>query len=175
MRKFMAGFGVAALMAILAVAPVAGPARAQGESMQRGPVTNLPLPRFVSLKSNDGRVRRGPGQAHRVDWIFPNAGVPLRITAEHENWRRVEDAEGAGGWMHYTLLSGVRTALVVQDMLDVLAKPDPRASVEARAEAGAVVRLSECGGDWCRISRDGLRGWVPRAALWGVSDTEDFR
>ena len=27
----------------------------------RGVVTNLPLPRFVSLKGSDGNARRGPG------------------------------------------------------------------------------------------------------------------
>jgi SH3-like domain-containing protein len=77
-----------------------------------GCVTNLPLPRFVSLKGSEGNARRGPGLTHRIDWVFTRAGMPLKITAEFENWRRVEDSEGAGGWVHYSLLSGVRTALV---------------------------------------------------------------
>ena len=53
-----------------------------------------------------------PGLTHRVDWVFTRAGMPLKITAEYENWRRVEDFEGAGGWVHYSLLSGVRTVMV---------------------------------------------------------------
>jgi SH3-like domain-containing protein len=65
-----------------------------------GCVTNLPLPRFVSLKGNEGNARRGPGLTHRIDWVFTRSGMPLRITAEFENWRRVEDFEGAGGWVH---------------------------------------------------------------------------
>ena len=40
-------------------APVAAPGK--------GTVTNLPLPRFVSLKKGDVNVRRGPGLTHRID------------------------------------------------------------------------------------------------------------
>ena len=76
--------------------------------------SGLPLPRYVSLKGNVGNARRGPGVTHRIDWVFTHAGMPLRVTAEHENWRRVEDAEGMGGWVHYILLSGVRTARTVR-------------------------------------------------------------
>lgn len=136
----------------------------------RGPVTGLPLPRYVSLKTSEGNARRGPGLTHRIDWVFTRPGMPLRVTAEHENWRRVEDAEGAGGWVHYSLLSGVRSVLVTEDLTELLAKPDLRASVVARAEMRVVARLLECDGAWCRIARDGTRGWVRKSALWGVDE-----
>ena len=94
----------------------------------RGPVTNLPLPRYVSLKGSEGNARRGPSLSHRIDWVFRHAGMPLRVTAEFGHWRRVEDQDGAGGWVHYSLLSGVRTAIVHKDMLDLMAKPEARAA-----------------------------------------------
>ena len=50
---------------------------------QTGPVTNLPLPRFVSLKAAEGNVRRGPSLTHRIDWVYKRRNMPLRITAEH--------------------------------------------------------------------------------------------
>jgi SH3-like domain-containing protein len=140
----------------------------------RGPVTNLPLPRYVSLKGSEGNARRGPSLSHRIDWVFRHAGMPLRVTAEFGQWRRVEDQDGAGGWVHYSLLSGVRTAIVQKDMLDLLAKPDPRANVIARAEAGAIVRLHECSIDWCRVSGGGEKGWVPKTAIWGA-DADEVR
>ena len=86
----------------------------------RGQVTNLPLPRFVSLKASEGNVRRGPSLSHRIDWVYKRRDLPLRITAEHGHWRRVEDRDGMGGWVHYSLLSGTRTVLVEQDMLQLL-------------------------------------------------------
>ena len=138
----------------------------------RGPVTNLPLPRFVSLKAAEGNVRRGPSLQHRIDWIYTRRAMPLEVTAEYGHWRRVRDQEGAGGWIHYSLLSGTRTVLVQKDMLALRARPTPEARVLARAEAGVVARLGRCGPDWCQISAGGERGWVPKATLWGVSAAE---
>jgi SH3-like domain-containing protein len=139
-----------------------------------GCVTNLPLPRFVSLKGSEGNARRGPGLTHRIDWVFTRSGMPLRITAEFENWRRVEDAEGAGGWVHYSLLSGSRTALVTLDMAEFRADPAEDAAVVAQAETGVIGRILECRKDWCRIALEGQRGWVAKSAIWGVNADEVF-
>lgn len=138
----------------------------------RGSVTNLPLPRFVSLKGNEGNARRGPGLTHRIDWVFTRAGMPLKITAEYEHWRRVEDAEGAGGWVHYSLLSGVRSALVAADLADFRDSPRDDAAVAFQAERNVIGWVQECDPDWCRISVDGDRGWVRKSALWGVTANE---
>ena len=139
-----------------------------------GCFTRRPLPRFVSLKGAEARARRGPGQDHRVDWIYQRPGLPLRVTAEYENWRRVEDPEGAGGWMHYALLSPSRTVMVIEDMAPLRSTPDGGGGILARAEVGAIARLLACQPDWCRLSRDGLRGWVPKSAIWGVEANEVF-
>ncbi|MEH6786840.1 MAG: SH3 domain-containing protein [Paracoccus sp. (in: a-proteobacteria)] len=138
----------------------------------RGPVTNLPLPRYVSLKGSEGNARRGPSLSHRIDWVFRHAGMPLRVVAEFGHWRRVEDKDGAGGWVHYAMLSGVRTALVTEDMVQLRSRPNPDADVVARAEVGAILRLGECNPTWCRISGGGQRGWVPKSAIWGVDPDE---
>jgi SH3-like domain-containing protein len=137
-----------------------------------GCVTNLPLPRFVSLKGDEGKARRGPGLTHRIDWVFTRPGMPLMITAEYENWRRVEDSEGAGGWVHYSLLSGARTALVTLDMAEFLASPEDGAAIVAQAELGVIVRILECQPAWCRVVADGQRGWVRKTAIWGVKPDE---
>ena len=94
-----------------------------GFASDRGPVTNLPLPRFVSMKASEGNVRRGPSLSHRIDWVYKRRNMPLQITAEHGHWRRVQDRDGAGGWVHYALLSGVRTAIVEVDLLNLYARP----------------------------------------------------
>lgn len=137
-----------------------------------GPETNLPLPRYVSLKSDEGNVRRGPSLTHRIDWVFVRRGMPLQVTGEYGHWRRVIDREGIGGWVHYALLSGSRTVIVDEAILDVLARPLIDAQVVAQFEAGVVARLGECTTDWCRITAGGYRGWVPKTALWGVEPDE---
>ncbi len=137
-----------------------------------GPVTNLPLPRFVSMKAAEGNVRRGPSLTHRIDWVFKRRDMPLRITAEHGHWRRVEDRDGLGGWVHYSLLSGTRTVIVEQDMLTLRTKPEANAPVTVALEVGVVARLGKCGPEWCRLSSGGYKGWAPKARLWGVAIDE---
>ncbi|WP_420814377.1 SH3 domain-containing protein [Paracoccus contaminans] len=138
----------------------------------KGPVTNLPLPRYVSLKGGEGNARRGPSLSHRIDWVFRHPGMPLRVVAEFGHWRRVEDQDGAGGWVHYSLLSGVRTAIITTDMAELRARADGNGAIIARAEAGAIVRLHECVRDWCRVSGGGEKGWVVKTSLWGVDAGE---
>lgn len=138
----------------------------------KGPVTNLPLPRYVTLKTGEGNARRGPGLSNRIDWVFTRAGMPLRVTAEYENWRRVEDTEGLGGWVHYSLLSGVRSVLIQAEMAEFRAAPDSEAEVVVRAERNVIGRILECNPDWCRLSVEGEKGWVSKAALWGVEPGE---
>lgn len=140
---------------------------------ERGPVTNLPIPRFVSLKASEGNVRRGPSLSHRIDWVYKHRGMPLRVTAEHGHWRRVEDRDGAGGWVHYSLISGARTGLVEDDMAPIHLKADPASAVAAYVEAGVIARLGKCDTGWCKVTvrdQDGRnhRGWMARAKLWGL-------
>jgi SH3-like domain-containing protein len=170
-RLLATAFAVALTLIGHAALPV-GTATATAAAQERGAVTGLPIPRFVSLKSGEGRARRGPGLTHRVDWVYQRRGMPLRVTAEFEHWRRVEDNEGAGGWMHYALLSGVRTVLVQSDMLPLRVQSDDRASVAAYLEAGVVARIMSCGPEWCRLNADGLRGWARKSDLWGVLPEE---
>ena len=137
-----------------------------------GPVTNLPMPRFVSLKAEEGNVRRGPSLSHRIDWVYTRRNMPLEVTAEYGHWRRVRDRDGVGGWIHYSLLSGVRHVIVEQDMTPLLIKPDPESPVNAMAESGVIARLDSCGLDWCRINAEGARGWVEKRRLWGIRADE---
>ena len=39
-------------------------------AVEKGAVTNLPLPRFVSLKASKANARRGPSLSHRIDWVY---------------------------------------------------------------------------------------------------------
>lgn len=158
---------------LLACALLFGPVHANAsEPAVRGPVTNLPLPRYVSMKASEGNVRRGPSLTHRIDWVFKRRDMPLLITAEHGHWRRVEDRDGQGGWIHYSLISGVRTVIVEEQSLKVHSRPDAASPVNAAFEAGVIARLGKCGPEWCQVKSGGFRGWVPKGNLWGISEDE---
>ena len=139
---------------------------------ERGPVTNLPMPRFVSLKASEGNVRRGPSLSHRIDWVFKHRNMPLKVVAEHGHWRRVVDRQGAGGWVHFALLSGSRFGLVETDQAPLFRLADQSSGIVARTEQGALLKLGKCDTYWCRVSADGVKGWVERAHLWGLLPQE---
>ncbi|TVP72172.1 MAG: aspartyl-trna synthetase [Rhodobacteraceae bacterium] len=156
------------------LAGLLGAAPAIAQAVERGPVTNLPLPRYVSLKASEGNARRGPDQSHRIDWVFTRRDIPLRVTAEFEHWRRVEDVDGQGGWMHHALLSGLRTVIVQTDMTQLFSRPDGVGTPTALLERGVIARLRECQRDWCRVEVEGLRGWTEKRHLWGVEVEDEF-
>jgi SH3-like domain-containing protein len=146
----------------------------QAQALERGPVTNLPIPRFVSLKTGEGNVRRGPSLTHRIDWVFTRRGMPLEVIGEFGHWRQVRDRDGVGGWVHYTLLSGARTGLVETDLAALYSRADQSAAVNARLEAGVIVSIENCARDWCRVRVEGLKGWMVKSVLWGVRPDEVF-
>src|SRR5262249_55972336 len=112
-----------------------------GISVRAGQATTqtasgLPVPRYVSLKSDHVNVRAGPTKDNDVAWVYTRPGLPVEITAEFENWRRVRDSEGAEGWVYHSLLSGRRTAVVTMKNKDDLAplydRADPSSAIAAR-------------------------------------------
>lgn len=142
-------------------------------------VSGLPVPRYVSLKSDHVNVRAGPTKDNDVAWVYTRAGLPVEITAEFENWRRVRDSEGAEGWVYHSLLSGRRTAVVTMKVKDELAliydKPDATSSVAAKLEAGVVAQVKRCNTGWCRVNGSGFEGWIEQQRLWGVYADEQVK
>ena len=138
----------------------------------RGKVTNLPLPRYVSIKAGEANVRRGPSLTHRIDWVFQRRHLPVQITAEHGHWRRVRDREGAGGWVHYSLLSGVRYVEIMEADTALHREPKSDSLLVAKAEPGVIAKLGDCNPVWCRVTAEGISGWVAKDVLWGVEPGE---
>jgi SH3-like domain-containing protein len=149
-----------------------------GEPIATGPVSGLQVPRFVSLKSDRVNVRAGPTKDHHVAWIFTRAGLPVEITAEFDNWRRVRDWEGSEGWVYHSLLSGRRTALVSANprakdgLLALRGGPREQEEVVARLQPGVAAAVKTCNGTWCRIAGEGFDGWIEQERLWGVYPNE---
>ena len=134
--------------------------------------SGLPVPRYVSLKSDHVNVRAGPTKDNDVAWVYTRSGLPVEITAEFENWRRVRDSEGAEGWVYHSLLSGRRTAVITMKNKDDLAtlydRADPASSVAARLQAGVVAQVKKCVAGRCHIAGTGFDGWIEQQRLWGV-------
>ena len=134
--------------------------------------SELPVPRYVSLRADEVRLRAGPNVSHPIEWVIRRRHLPVEIIAESDNWRRIRDWEGAEGWVYHSMLSGRRTAVVTpkdKDQLVLLrAKADAEAEVVARVQSGVLAAVKRCTGTWCRIAGTGFDGWVVQEQLWGV-------
>ena len=134
--------------------------------------SGLPVPRYVSLKSDHVNVRAGPTKDNDVAWVYTRSGLPVEITAEFENWRRVRDSEGSEGCVYHSLLSGRRTAVVTMKHKDELAPIYDRAAaasaVAAKLQAGVDVQVKKCANGWCHVIGSGFDGWSQQQRLWGV-------
>ena len=164
----------AALLTALLATLLPTPALSAGETA--GPVTGLPVPRFVSLKSDRVNVRGGPQKEQDVRWVYTRASMPVEITAEFENWRRIRDWEGAEGWVYHSLLSGKRTAVVVpkskDELVPLFENPDGESDITAKLQSGVLASLKSCTGTWCRITGKGFEGWIRQERLWGAYPNE---
>ena len=168
--------GRAARAAIFLAAVVTAAQPAAGASDQ-SEGSGLPVPRFVSLKSNHVNVRGGPDKDHDVAWIYTRPGLPVEITAEYENWRRIRDRDGTEGWVYHSLLSGKRTAYVAKlksqnDLVPLYENPDAQSALRAQLEPGVLGAVKRCDGHWCRFSGEGFDGWIAQERLWGVYPNE---
>jgi SH3-like domain-containing protein len=169
-RSVLAGL---VLLAAMAAAPLAN-----AQDMQAGSVTGLPVPRYVSLKTDRVNLREGPSKEHRTRWVYQRAGLPVEIVAEFETWRRVRDADGSEGWVLHSLLSGRRTALVAPwsktkgETFPLRREAEENAAVVARLESGVIANVLSCAGSWCRISVGDTQGFLRQDRLWGVYPNE---
>lgn len=173
-RMTMRGAGLA--FGFLLGMGVAGGAGAQ--DMQPGSVTGLPVPRYVSLKSDRVNLREGPSKDNRTRWVYQRAGLPVEIVAEFETWRRVRDADGAEGWVLHSLLSGRRTALVApwsknkDEIFSLRATADENSAVVAQLQPNVIANVQRCANSWCRVGIGKVEGFVRQERLWGVYPNE---
>lgn len=133
--------------------------------------TGLQIPRFVSLRADTVNLRTGPGRQYPIEWIFRYRNMPVKIIAEYDHWRKVRDWEGTEGWIHKSLLSGRRTAIVVGERHPLRRSPEDSSSVVARVEGRVVGRILDCEGRWCRLDIGDYSGWMRRNQLWGADPT----
>jgi SH3-like domain-containing protein len=158
---------IAAQAPLIALAVLLGGATAADRPTPSG----LPVPRYVSLKFDRVNARAGPGDDHRLMFVYTVKGLPVQVVAETSDWRRVCDPEGTLVWVHKRTTDGRRTVLNAKTAPQtLLRRPKDGAEAAAYLAPRALAQLVRCNKDWCRVKADGGAGWVKAGELWGTSD-----
>ena len=138
-----------------------------------GKETGLEIPRYVSLKSDDANIRVGPSKNYPIEIKYIKKNYPLKVLEEYKEWRKVEDFNKNIGWIHKSLISGIRTGIVLSnDIKNIKLLNTLNGNVIGEIGYGNIVFLEKCKIDWCLISSGNFEGWMDKNYIWGVKEKE---
>lgn len=141
-----------------------------GPGPDLGRVTKLPVPRFVTLRSDELNLRAGPGFQYPVLWVYQRDGLPVEIIGEYDVWRQILAPDGGTGWVHMATIRSRRGFIVTSQKANLLAAANANAGVVAVLDFGVSGVLKSCAAksDWCKVSVGRAAGFLNRNDFWGV-------
>ncbi|MEO8113685.1 MAG: SH3 domain-containing protein [Phenylobacterium sp.] len=143
---------------------------------ERSTPSGLPVPRYVSLKFDRVNARAGPGDDHRLLWVYRVRGLPVQVVAETSEWRRICDPQGGLAWVHKRTTDGRRMVMNLEARPAPLrGKPKADAPTKAYLTPRSLAALDRCGKGWCRVSVEGVSGWAREGELWGTAEAAQCR
>ncbi len=146
------------------------------QAADRPTPSGLPVPRYVTLKFDKVNARAGPGDDHRLLWVYRVRSLPVQVVAETSEWRRVCDPRGGLAWVHRRTTDGRRSVMNIRPAPVVLRRrPKADAPPAAYLNPQAMAALVRCDKGWCRMRVDGVSGWAREGELWGTAETSQCR
>lgn len=133
--------------------------------------SKLPVPRFVSLKFRVVNARAGPSPDYPIRWVYRRQGLPVRVIAETEEWRRIEDPDGAKIWVHKRMLDAKRTVITRTNgaqNIPLRREADETSRTIALLNAGVIGEVVGESPGFRRIKIGRVIGWVRTNSLWGA-------
>lgn len=140
---------------------------------ERTTPSGYPVPRYITLKFSKVNARAGPGDDHRLLFVFRTKGLPLQVIAETSEWRRVCDPEGQVAWVHKRVTDGRRSVInTTKRQVPMVQSPKPTAPPVAFLNVRAMAELDRCRKGWCRVKVGTAKGWVREGSLWGTREAQ---
>ena len=157
--KKLAGLTAAAVLALTSAGAMAETA---GSALVRGGKLNL---------------RETPSLAAKVLGQFPT-GTLVEIVEQGDEWHKVE-VDGQAGYMMAKFLNTAEgeTAATVRTNtgigLNVREEPDMKSAILTSVKNGGAVTVLQKGSNWCRVSVDGVEGFMSAKYLrFGTQSTQ---
>lgn len=146
------------------------------QAADRPTPSGYPVPRYVTLKFGKVNARAGPGDDHRLLWVYSTRGLPVQVVAETAEWRRVCDPEGGMAWVHKRVTDGRRAVINTRGQpAPLLRRPKPGSEAAAYLNVRAMASLVRCEKGWCKVKAGRETGWTRQGALWGTAETLQCR
>jgi SH3-like domain-containing protein len=159
------------LLALCAFAPTPS-----GPGPARGIATHLPVPRFVSLRSDEVNFRAGPGFQYPVVWVYRRDGLPVEITGEFDVWRQVTAPDGGTGWVHQATIRPRRSFFVTADTATLRSRPTDTANPVAYLKQSVTGELISCTDQaFCEVAVNHVTGYLARDDFWGTFTGETVK
>jgi SH3-like domain-containing protein len=138
--------------------------------------SGFPVPRFVSLKSGEVNARKGPGEDHRILWVWRVKNMPLMVVAESRDWRKVRAPNGDEAWVKAQMVDGGSSVMRTRPGdLPLLEKPKAGARTVAYLRSGAVAVQRKHKDGWNQLRAGGEEGWAPADEVWGGGPAPDCK
>lgn len=161
-------------LALLLLCAWTAPPLGGGPGPGLGAVSKLPVPRFVSLRTDEVNFRAGPGFQYPVTWIYQRDGLPVEIIGEFDVWRQVLAPDGGTGWVHEATVRARRGFIVTADKAALRGSVESSSGVTAYLANGVSGTLLSCDGvsNFCKVSAGHVSGFLAREDFWGAFANE---
>jgi SH3-like domain-containing protein len=135
-------------------------------------------PYYVSIRAKEAHSHVGPGRIYKVVYKYIQEHLPVKVVAQYDNWRKIEDPDGEKGWIHKSLLSTKRFIITCSNITPLMLTTKETSKRIARIKKKFVMELIAVRGNWCRVKfrwcGEKYTGWVRKTDVFGVLDEETW-
>ncbi len=124
---------------------------------------------FGSIGKDQVNVRSGPGFKHQVLFLAP-MGYPVEIVQKQQDWVQIRDWEKQTGWVKNSMLSSIRTTVVLPERANVRVNASAGGDIVRQVERGDIFKVIAVKKNWIRIGYyhdEEPVGWIRQDLVFG--------
>ena len=122
---------------------------------------------FLTLRYDKVNLRQGPSREYPIKIFYKKKFLPVIIKDKSGNFRKIIDHENNTGWIHRSMLSSKKAALVSKNKSLIFNRPTAFSKPLVILEKGRLCLITKCKKDWCKIKVGKYKGWIKKDSLWG--------
>ena len=123
---------------------------------------------FLTHRNDKVNLRQGPSFEYPIKLFYKKKFLPVLVQEKFENFRKIRDHENNTGWIHVSLLSKKKAAIVIDNEAYIFSSNTVYSKPLAISKNGKLLLVKKCKKDWCKISSKNIKGWIKKESLWGL-------